>query len=73
MKVFAQVFTTSNYRGLNDQWLEVDKFLGSIVSVKLFNPVTGEPTTADFNLKEIKEFRHEKPKSIIKMNEEELR
>lgn len=73
-KLYGKVFTTSNYRGLNDQWLEVNEFLGQMVAMKVYNPVTGEETTADFTLKEVVEYRHEKPKTIIgNLNEEDIK
>lgn len=63
--MFAKIFTRSNYLDLNDQWVEVEEFRGHIVSLKVYDEVTGSPKTVDVQLREIQEIRNERPSSMI--------
>jgi len=64
-KTYAKVFTSNNYRDLNDKWVEVIEFLGQIVAVKIYSQDTGKQEVADLRLTEVKEFRHDIPKEFL--------
>lgn len=60
MKLNAKLKTKSNYRGLNEQWVEIIQFLGSIVYVKHYDQTLDTEVTFDVNLNEITEIRNKK-------------
>lgn len=61
----AKVKTTSNYRDLNDQWLEVKEIVGTRVSCIVDTPEYGKQTV-DFKLSEVDELDFQKPVITLK-------
>jgi hypothetical protein len=58
-KLYVQVKTKSNFRNLNDIWLEVIEIFDTRVTVTAYCPEEGKFKTCDFHLKECKKIQYQ--------------
>lgn len=58
-KLYVQVKTKSNFKNLNDVWLEVIEIFDTRVTVTAYCPEVGRYNTIDFHLKECKKFQYQ--------------
>jgi hypothetical protein len=57
LKLEARVWTHDNLRELNDKWVEVMEFGGETLTIRLYDPVNGEPFGYELKLTDIKAIR----------------